>query len=336
VQQLQTAAGGVPIDVILRDGSTLRLRSPRRRDTPALVEFFARLSVRSRYLRFHGARHIEAHDVERLVEPDWDDRGALLGTLAEPDDEEHVVAVAEYVRLRDLGTAEVAFAVADQLQGHGLGTRLLEQLACRAASAGVREFVAAVLPDNAAMLGVFRDAGFEVSRTFSDGAVEVRFPIAATGAYDDRVERRDHEAVTASLRPCFAPASVAVVGASKRRGSIGGELFRNILVADFAGAAYPVNRDGDAVAGVRGYRSVEEIPDTVDLAVICVPARTFTRRQRMLCAKECTRFALSLPASPRPAATVRTSRSDCSSSHVRTEHAWWAPTVSVSQSRQSG
>ena len=74
-----------------------------------------------------------------------------------------------------------------------------------------------------------------------------------------------------SLRPFFAPSSVAVVGASRRRGSIGGELFRNILAADFAGAAYPVNLKGEPVAGVRATRSIEQIDDTVDLAVICLP-----------------------------------------------------------------
>jgi len=87
------------------------------------------------------------------------------------------------------------------------------------------------------------------------------------------VEERDHIAVAASLRPFFAPASVAVIGASKRRGSIGGELFRNILEADFTGATYPVNREGEPVAGVRAYRTIEEIPDPVDLAVISVPGK---------------------------------------------------------------
>jgi acetyl coenzyme A synthetase (ADP forming)-like protein len=77
--------------------------------------------------------------------------------------------------------------------------------------------------------------------------------------------------VRASLEPFFRPRSVAVVGASKRRGSIGGELFRNVLSADFAGSVYPVNRSGDSVAGVRGYASVGEIAENVDLAVICVP-----------------------------------------------------------------
>ena len=82
---------------------------------------------------------------------------------------------------------------------------------------------------------------------------------------------RDHLAVVASLRPFFEPGTVAVLGASPRRGSIGGELFRNILEADFVGAAYPVNRQGDSVAGVKGYASIAEIPDTVELAVVCVP-----------------------------------------------------------------
>ena len=74
--------------------------------------------------------------------------------------------------------------------------------------------------------------------------------------------------MAASLRLFFVPATVAVVGASRRRGSIGGELFRNIVTADFDGAVYPVNRTGEPVAGVRGYESIEEIPDAVDLAVM--------------------------------------------------------------------
>ena len=101
--------------------------------------------------------------------------------------------------------------------------------------------------------------------------VEVEFPIASTERFELQVEERDHTAVVASLRPFFEPASVAVVGASQRRGTIGGELFRNVLTGDFAGAAYPVNLKGAPVAGVRGYASVAEIPDPVDLAVISVP-----------------------------------------------------------------
>jgi acetyl coenzyme A synthetase (ADP forming)-like protein len=85
------------------------------------------------------------------------------------------------------------------------------------------------------------------------------------------VAARDHVSVRASLAPFFLPASLAVIGASSRRGSIGGELFRNILAADFTGSAYPVNRKGDSVAGVHGYRAIAEIPEPLDLVVICVP-----------------------------------------------------------------
>jgi acetyl coenzyme A synthetase (ADP forming)-like protein len=259
------------VDVILRDGSTLRLRAPASSDAGALVAFFERLSADSRYLRFHGARRIDAALVEHMLDPNWIDRGALIGSLTDAEGDERIVAAAEYARLRDPAAAEVAFTVADDLQRRGAATRLLERLAARAADVGIERFVADVLPENTAMLGVFRDAGFEVSRTLEGGEIEVRFPIAPTEQFRARVEERDHVAVAASLRPFFAPAGVAVIGASKRRGTIGGELFRNIIAADFVGAAYPVNRTGEAVAGVRAYRTIEEIPDPVDLAVICVP-----------------------------------------------------------------
>jgi acetyl coenzyme A synthetase (ADP forming)-like protein len=259
------------VDVILRDGGTLRLRPPTGDDAEALLAFFRSLSERSLYLRFHGFPQLGARLVEPLLEPDWEERGALLGTLAD-EDGERVVAVANYVRLRDRSLAEVAFAVADAHQRRGIGTRLLEQLAVRAAAVGIERFVAEVLPDNRNMVGVFEAVGFELTRELESGELEVEFPIAPTQRYESLVEERDHLAVTASLRPFFEPAAVAVIGASRRRGSIGGELFRNVLAGDFAGAAYPVNRDGESVAGVRAYRSIEEIPDSVDLAVIALPA----------------------------------------------------------------
>jgi acetyl coenzyme A synthetase (ADP forming)-like protein len=259
------------VDVILRDGSTLRLRAPARKDEDALAAFFGGLSDRSSYLRFHGIRRIDAAFVEHFLEPDWRNRGALVGELADAAGAGRIVAVAEYVRLRDETAAEAAFVVADEHQGRGIGTRLLEQLAARAADAGIERFVAEVLSDNRPMLKVFEDAGLEVSRELEGGEIEVQFPIAPTERYRTRMDERDHLAVTASLRPFFAPKSVAVIGASRRRGSIGGELFRNVLAGDFAGAAYPVNRDGDPVGGVRGYKAIGEVPELVDLAVICVP-----------------------------------------------------------------
>jgi acetate---CoA ligase (ADP-forming) len=267
---LTPRVGRFPVDVILKDGRTLRLRPPRNEDIPSLVAFFGGLSAGSRYMRFHGAVSVEERHVQAFADPDWDSDGALIGTVGEPG-AERIVALASWTRLRDRRSAEVAFAVADELQGHGVGTRLLEQLATSAAAAGIERFVAEVLSANSAMLTVFADAGFAVDRSSAGGVVEVTFPIAATAEYVERVDLRDHFAVVESLRPFFAPRTIAVVGASPRRRTIGGELFRNVLKGEFRGAAYPVNRRGESVAGVRGYTDFASIPDEIELAVICVP-----------------------------------------------------------------
>jgi hypothetical protein len=108
------------------------------------------------------------------------------------------------------------------------------------------------------MLRVFGETGFEVTRRYVGGAVEVEFELTSSPEVLDRIAQRDHSAVSASLQPFFQPRSVAVI-VSARRGTIGGELFRNVIAADFDGAAYPVNSKGDAVGGVRGYTSIREI-----------------------------------------------------------------------------
>jgi acetate---CoA ligase (ADP-forming) len=267
-QQEQSSASLGALDVLLRDGSTLRLRAPVAADADSLVAFLGGLSTESLYLRFHGLPTVSRRLVEPFVDPDWHERGHLVGEL-----DGRVIALASYVRLRDPAAAEVAFAVADDYQRRGIGTRMLEQLAARAAAVGIERFVAEVLPDNRQMLRVFEAVGFEATRTQESGTVEVAFEIAPTAYYLERVDERDHLASVASLRPFFAPTSVAVLGASRRRESIGGQLFRNIISAEFQGVAYPVNSAGDAVAGVKGYSSAAELPEVPDLVVVCLPAQ---------------------------------------------------------------
>jgi acetyl coenzyme A synthetase (ADP forming)-like protein len=256
-------------DVVLRDGSTMRFRPPRLEDAPTLLDFFRGLSDRSLYLRFHGRPTVDERLVAPMLEPDWTERGALVGM-----DGEGIAALATYVRLRDAGIAEVAFAVADELQGRGIATRMLERLAALASLVGIEEFLAEVMPDNGAMLRVFAEAGFQTSRTTESGTTEVRLRLASTDTLVSRIDERDHVAVSASLKPFFSPETVAVIGASPRARSIGGELFRNILRGDFVGAAFPVNRSGGSVAGVRAYESVAQIGEPVDLAIVCLPGES--------------------------------------------------------------
>jgi len=76
----------------------------------------------------------------------------------------------------------------------------------------------------------------------------------------------------ASLRPFFAPDTVAVVGAGRSRGQIGAEIFHNLLAGGFRGKALPVNPRAAQIESVPAYASVRDIPGPVDLAVIAVPA----------------------------------------------------------------
>lgn len=74
-----------------------------------------------------------------------------------------------------------------------------------------------------------------------------------------------------SLDAIFKPRAVAVIGASRRRSSIGREVIRNLIEFEYAGKVFPVNPKADAVASMKCYRSVSDVPDEVDLAVIVVP-----------------------------------------------------------------
>jgi acetate---CoA ligase (ADP-forming) len=74
------------------------------------------------------------------------------------------------------------------------------------------------------------------------------------------------------LEELFTPASIAVIGASNRTGSVGASLFRNILTAGFRGVVYPVNPSWKSVSGVRCYPAVTDLPEVPELAVVIVPA----------------------------------------------------------------
>jgi len=82
----------------------------------------------------------------------------------------------------------------------------------------------------------------------------------------------DWVAAVEALRPFFHPRSVAVIGASRKRGTIGGEVLHNILAYEFNGPVLPVNPTAPVVQSIIAYATVEEVPGPVDLAVIVVPA----------------------------------------------------------------
>ena len=73
------------------------------------------------------------------------------------------------------------------------------------------------------------------------------------------------------LDSIFRPQSVAVIGASRRHGSIGREIVHAIIEYGFNGMVFPVNPKAKVIHSIKCYRSVLEIPDEVDMAVIVVP-----------------------------------------------------------------
>ncbi len=102
--------------------------------------------------------------------------------------------------------------------------------------------------------------------------IHVTFPTSITPEALERFERREQVATINALRNFFYPRAVAVIGASRRRDTVGGALFRNLLDFGFEGPIYPVNINAPVVQSVLAYPTVEAVPGPVDLAVIAVPA----------------------------------------------------------------
>ena len=74
------------------------------------------------------------------------------------------------------------------------------------------------------------------------------------------------------LKAIFSPKSVAVIGASDQKGSVGQTLLWNLISSPFGGTVFPVNPKRKSVLGIKAYSSIKEIPETVELAVIAIPA----------------------------------------------------------------
>jgi acyl-CoA synthetase (NDP forming)/GNAT superfamily N-acetyltransferase len=258
---------------LLTDGSTVEIRPAAREDADAVREMHAAMSPENLYLRFFSlSSQVGEQEARRVCRQPGPDHAALLAWLGD-----RLVGVASYESAGQPGIAEVAFAVPDDMHHHGIATLLLEHLISLARQRGLRAFTAETLAENSAMLHVFADAGLPVRRQFNDGVVELTFPLpggeadASLEGYLQTVDRRESRADVVSLRHLLEPESVAVVGASRRRGTVGREILRNIVTGGFAGHVYPVNPHARSLEGLPCLASVDELPEPVDLAVIAVP-----------------------------------------------------------------
>jgi len=146
----------------LRTGRRVEIRALRPDDRDALLAAVGRVSAQSLYRRFFGPRRdFTEQEITFFVTVDFVEHVALVAVVEEGG-RPVIAGGARYIVVQP-GQAEVAFAVVDQYQGEGLGTMLMRHLAAIAQGEGIRELIAEVLPDNAAMLKVLGTSGFRAS-----------------------------------------------------------------------------------------------------------------------------------------------------------------------------
>lgn len=162
----------------LRNGVEICIRAARAEDLAGVLEAFRQLEAQSVYLRFFGPKkELSEADIRQFVNTDFDNQVRLLCTLFR-DGHEVVIAAASYVRAGD-AAAEVAFVVEEDYHGLGIARRMMHHLGVIARGAGIKQLVAEVLPQNNAMLAVFRGCGWPVSLHTEDGTVHVSMALGA-------------------------------------------------------------------------------------------------------------------------------------------------------------
>jgi acyl-CoA synthetase (NDP forming)/GNAT superfamily N-acetyltransferase len=260
------------VNAVLSDGGQVCLRPARAADEPALAALYAGLADSGSYLRFPGgSRNTAAGLAREAARPGpfgqsvaaWSD-GELIGTAA-------------YQTLGSPHQAEATVAVAEPWQSCGVGTLLLEHLISAARQRGIESLHAEVPAGNTEMLRVLGDLGLAgnglpASTRRRHGSVALDLSLRYDDRYLEALAERESRADVLSLRPVLAPRSVAVIGASRREASVGNAVVRHLLAAGFPGPVYPVNPHAGTIAGLPAYRSVSELPETPDLAVLAVPA----------------------------------------------------------------
>ncbi|WP_425596157.1 GNAT family N-acetyltransferase [Promicromonospora iranensis] len=253
-------------DVVLRDGSTTHVRPIRPEDSDALQRFQMAQSERSTYLRFFAAlQRIPERMLTQLVTVDHVGRTALVAVRPGTGGED-IVGVARYDVTDDQPgrrTAEVAFNIADALQGQGLGSVLLEHIAAAARERGVHRFVAEVLPQNRAMLGVFREAGYAVEQHLDDGVVTVSIDLDPTDRSREVMADREHRTEARSMQGLLSARRVLLVGPAQ-----GGTV--DELLADRVREAHAAD-PGDTELLVLGEDVTWADIGSVDLAVVAAP-----------------------------------------------------------------
>jgi GNAT superfamily N-acetyltransferase len=167
----------------LRDGTRVLIRPVRHSDKPLLLQGFEQLSERSRYLRFLAPKPtLTEEELRYLTEVDGEDHFAIGALrLDEHDQPGDGLGIARMIRYPDEPhVAEAAIAVADAVQGCGLGTLLFMRLVAAGCERGITRFRCEVLASNSAMKDLISTINPEYSLEVRAGVMSIEFDLPPT------------------------------------------------------------------------------------------------------------------------------------------------------------
>lgn len=165
------------VECLLKGGMRTILRAIRPDDRRSVIDAFKDADRESIYTRFFAyKKSLSDAELSDLTEVDFDRVVALVATTR-IGDREILIAGGRYIVSESASgerTAELSFMTRDDYRGQGVARLLLAHLASIAQQCGIQRLEAVVLPENTAMLSVFRGSGLPVEMAREDGTVHVQ------------------------------------------------------------------------------------------------------------------------------------------------------------------
>ena len=161
----------------LRDGRPIEIRALRPDDRAGMLAAVGRTSTQSLQRRFFAPKKgFSEQEVAFFLNIDFENHVALVAQIDE-DESPTIIGGGRYIIIRP-GQAEIAFVVVDAYQGLGICTILMQHLAVLARNAGLNELIAQVLPENTAMLKVFKKFGFRPASKREPQVIQLTLQLA--------------------------------------------------------------------------------------------------------------------------------------------------------------
>jgi len=261
--------------LILRDGTTARVRPSEPDDAPAVEAFITRAQARGTGTMPLLSRAHETLTLAELLDSSDPARRLTLLAIRSVAGEARVVGAAGY-RVTEPGQADIALGVDDAFRGKGLATRLVERLAMAAAGQDLCRLTAHAGEGSEALVEVLRRSGFSLGERHEGKGIDIDLAVLPDAEAGRRSELRDRLATRASMRPFFHPRAVAVIGASRDPESLGYRTLHALVLNRFQGPVYAINPKAPSIGAIPAYPTVRSLPGPVDLAIVLVPKQHVT------------------------------------------------------------